>query len=712
MISDNPRKKTVPELLCPVGSFEVLRSAVAAGADAVYLGASAFNARINAENFTADSLTDAVALAHDGGTRVYLTLNTAIFDREMSGLLSTAEEAAKAGVDAFIVADLGAAAEIHRALPNMPLHASTQMSGHCADIGKVLRDKGFTRFVIAREATLSDLEHAVQSSGLEVEAFVHGALCVSHSGQCLFSSIVGGRSGNRGECAQPCRLPYCTRRGANGYPLSLKDLSLAAHVPELIDSGVASLKIEGRMKSADYVRTVTSIWRSLLDEGRRATQDEMRELSDAFSRGGFTDGYFTGKISSAMMGIRSDEDKGKTAQLARRALPKQGFLPVDMQIKIKADSPAALSVSASVFRQGDATVSATVEGQLPEIAQTRPLSQDDVRKNLSKTGGTAYTPGNITMDFDEGLIMPLSSINSLRREALSALDCARGEYILSEVQARCKNGVAQSKPLPTKGVRRRDVTARFLNPEAVTDSAVEYFSVIYLPLDVWFARKNNVKIPADKLGVILPPVIFDRERGEAHDMLTAAMCHGISRVMIGNIGHIPLVREASESAGVEVLTICGDYRLNVTNSCTARELEALGIDEFILSPELSLPKMRDIEGNVTGIVYGRITLMTLEKCAIRELYGASACNICGKGGAVMQDRRGVCFPVLREWKHRNIILNSLPVSMTDKEDDLRRANVTSRHFIFTTEDADNVNAVISAAKANKPIRGEARRIAK
>ncbi|MBE6694755.1 MAG: U32 family peptidase [Ruminococcaceae bacterium] len=712
MISDNQRKKTAPELLCPVGSFEVLRSAVAAGADAVYLGAYAFNARINAHNFDADSLTEAVALAHDGGTRVYLTLNTAIFDREMGGLLSTAEAAARSGVDAFIVADLGAAAEIHRALPNMPLHASTQMSGHCADIGKVLRGKGFTRFVIAREATLSDLEHAVQSSGLEVEAFVHGALCVSHSGQCLFSSVVGGHSGNRGECAQPCRLPYCTRRGTNGYPLSLKDLSLAAHVPALIDSGVASLKIEGRMKSADYVRTVTSIWRLLLDDGRSATQDELRELADAFSRGGFTDGYFTGKINSSMMGIRSDDDKEKTALLARRPLPKQGFLPVDMQIEIKADAPATLSVSAPVFRQGNATVSSTAEGQLPEIAQTRPLTQDDVCKNLSKTGGTAYTPSNINVALDEGLIMPLSSLNSMRREALSALDRARGEYISSEVQARCKKGDTQSKPVPTKGVHRRDVTARFLDPNTVSADAVEYFSVIYLPLDVWFARKENVKVPADKLGVILPPVIFDRERCEAREMLTSALRHGISRVMIGNIGHIPLVREASAAANVKMPALCGDYRLNVTNNATARELETLGIDEFILSPELSLPQMRDIDGNAASVVYGRITLMTLEKCAIRELYSSNACDICGKDSAVMRDRRGVCFPVLREWKHRNIVLNSLPISMTDKEDDLRRANVTSRHFIFTVEDADGVNAVISAAKANKPVREEARRIAK
>lgn len=702
---------SVPELLCPVGSFEVLRSAVAAGADAVYLGASDFNARINAQNFDADALKEAVALAHEGGVKVYLTLNTAIFDREMNALLRTAESSARAGVDAFIVADMGAAAEIHRILPNMPLHASTQMSGHGADIGKVLKDKGFTRFVIAREATLPDLCSAVKNSGLEVEAFVHGALCVSHSGQCLFSSVVGGRSGNRGQCAQPCRLPYCARGGANGYPLSLKDLTLAAHVPQLIDSGVASLKIEGRMKGEDYVRTVTSIWRTILDEGRSATQDEMRELAAAFSRGGFTDGYFTGKISSSMMGIRSDADKEKSSSLEARSLPKQGFLPTDMQIKIAKDSPGVLSVTAPVYRGGDQYVSATAECPAAEIAQNRPTSREDIVKNLSKTGGTAYFVGGLEVELDDGLMIPLSKINALRREALASLDAVRQKYVDGEIALRAKKNDAPNTNNSPTGTRGNSLTARFLRLADVTDAAWNYFDSVYIPLTAWYTEQKS-SARHDNLGVILPPVIFDREQREALDMLTCALQSGITKVMSGNIGHLPLVREAATCAGVSMPHLLGDYRLNVTSSYTVRELEGLGFDEVILSPELSLPQMRDISGRVCSVVYGRITLMTLEKCAIRELYGRDACAVCEENGALMRDRKGICFPILREWKHRNIILNSLPLSMTDKEEELRRANITSRHFIFTVEDADTVDRVIAAAKVGLPVGGEVRRISK
>ena len=304
----------LPELLAPAGSPEALEAAILAGADAVYLGGSRFNARMNAHNFDTAALREAVTHAHRMGSRVYLTLNTLVWDRELPDALEAAYEAASAGVDALIIADMGAAALIRASLPDLPLHASTQLSGHNAAVGQVLADFGFSRFVIARETSLTDLAAAVANNPLEVEVFIHGALCVSHSGQCLFSSVVGGRSGNRGECAQPCRLPYacegCKDKSPKGqsrpapkgkypnrrddrrspdpdsesYPLSLKDLSLAGHVPSLIEAGVSSFKIEGRMKSPGYVSGVTAIWRRLLDENRAATPEEMAALGDLFSR--------------------------------------------------------------------------------------------------------------------------------------------------------------------------------------------------------------------------------------------------------------------------------------------------------------------------------------------------------------------------------------------------------------------------------------------
>jgi len=276
--------KKLPELLSPAGSFEALKAAIEGGADAIYIGGASFNARINAENFEQESLADAVKLAHAYGVKLYQTVNTMVLDRERSELLRAAEDSAKMGIDAFIVSDLGAAKIIHEYLPEMPLHASTQMSIHNAGGAELLRNFGFTRVVPARELSQGDVEYLVKNTSLEVEMFIHGALCVSHSGQCLFSSLVGGRSGNRGLCAQPCRLPYACEgeRASNKYPLSLKDLSLAEHVERIIESNVASLKIEGRMKSPEYVRGVTAIWRELLDSGRNAAREDIQRLAALF----------------------------------------------------------------------------------------------------------------------------------------------------------------------------------------------------------------------------------------------------------------------------------------------------------------------------------------------------------------------------------------------------------------------------------------------
>ena len=304
--------RSLPELLAPAGSPEALAAAIEGGADAVYFGSSAFNARMLAQNFGGDAMAEAVSRCHAYGVKAYVTLNTLVGDRELDDCLRTAEEAYRAGVDALIVADLGVASVLRRQIPELELHASTQASGHNAAAARQLADLGFSRMVCARELSLADLRTLVAESPIEIEMFIHGALCVSHSGQCLFSSLVGGRSGNRGACAQPCRLPY-TVGGKEAYPLSLKDLSLAPHVPSLIDLGVASLKIEGRMKSPEYVRDVTAIWRRLLDEGRGADAAEMRRLSEIFSRGGFTDSYFRGLVpdgnNSAMLGVRSADDK-------------------------------------------------------------------------------------------------------------------------------------------------------------------------------------------------------------------------------------------------------------------------------------------------------------------------------------------------------------------------------------------------------------------
>lgn len=672
--------RTLPELLCPVGSPEALDAAIEGGADAVYLGGSLFNARMNAKNFNSDALSAAVLHAHTHGIKVYQTVNTLCFDREKEDFLRTAKEAYLAGVDALIVADLGGAALIHEAIPDMELHASTQMSGHSADMGEELKKRGFSRMVIARETSAQNIETITKNSPIEVEIFVHGALCVSHSGQCLFSSLVGGRSGNRGECAQPCRLPYACANGSkkNAYPLSLKDLSLAAHVPELIRMGVASLKIEGRMKSPEYVYETARIWRRLLDERRAATKLEMQALADAFSRGGFTDGYFTGRIDRSMLGIRSEGDKAISRSITPFAgLTKKAMLTATASIL--RDRPSEMTLS-------DGIHTVTVMGDVPMEARTAPLTQETVERNLTKTGGTDYVIDTLKLSLDDGLMLPISRLNDLRRRALSALADAN-QTVRSEHDFQ---SVIKKTP---KTAPIEQLAAHFSTPTQITEQAKCFFDHIALPL-------HRYTDAADR--VILPPVIFDSDREKIQAMLDTAVRSGARGIVLGNLGHIDMARAYR-------LPLIGDHRLNVANDRTARELENVGLCEFTLSPELTLPQMRDVRGNASVIVYGRIPLMTLEKCLSREV---ADCKTCGADRVNITDRRGIVFPILREWEHRNVLYNSLPTSMSDRSDELARFGIVNRQFLFTTETPDEVDEIIHAFQNGLPLPQRVRRIAK
>ncbi len=745
--------RKIPELLAPAGSPEALEAALVAGADAVYLGGSHFNARIHARNFDAGEMREAVTHAHRLGGRVYLTLNTLLWDRELPDAQAAAYEAAAAGVDALIIADLGAAALIRRSLPGLPLHASTQLSGHNAHAGEVLAPFGFSRFVIARETSLADLASAVRNNPLEVEVFVHGALCVSHSGQCLFSSVVGGRSGNRGECAQPCRLPYACTGCADGrrrqpkredaYPLSLKDLTLAAHVPALIESGVASLKIEGRMKSPGYVSGVCAVWRRLLDEGRAATEDEVRFLADLFSRDGFTDGYQIGRVNRAMMGVRRDADKERTAAAEKAALATRHRprLPVDMILTAREGEAVTLSATAPLYRQGNEpsdTVCVTVQGEMPLPAEGRALTHEDAERQLGRTGATAYRLESLRTDIGMAadgrpLFVPTSWLNPLRRDALEALDAARlaampdpavGHQPMTEADVRAfvseSVAMGRARPYPTGR------TARFRSPAQITPAAVDYFDLLFLPLGSPF----SAYVPGEKRGYICPPVVFDRDAEEAVGALTAALAGGIRHFLVSNLGHLPLLRRALERcphARGEVI-LHGDFRLGVTNTPALARILSLGVSDVILSPELTLPRMRDIHRSIgrdhatSVIVYGRIPLMLLEKCAIRETVrdreAEAVCReVCHADAAVLTDRMGKKFPILREdfprgRGHRNVVYNSLPISMSDVPAELANAGVTGRHFLFSVESADEVDAVIRAYITHRPLPFEVRRMMK
>lgn len=670
------KKRNIPELLAPAGSPLALRAAIEGGADAIYVGGVEFNARINAKNFTPEELKEGIALAHSYGVKVYIAANTLIFDREREAYLRAAERAYLFGADALIVADLGMARELKKRIP-IELHASTQLSGHNADAAKILARTGFSRMVCAREMSGDDLREFCKNSPIEAEVFVHGALCVSTSGQCLFSSIVGGRSGNRGECAQPCRLPYAFGK-KQSYPLSLRDLSLAEHIVELCDMGVSSFKIEGRMKSPEYVRDVTRIWRELLDQRRNATDKDMAELARIFSRGGFTDGYYTGKIDTRMLGVRSADDKKQSQRLpdfdkiTRR-------IGIAFSASITEGKPISLTATT-------AERSVTVYGAIPLTAINAPLTHEQVEKNLSRLGNTPYELSSFELELGEGLMLPISALNSLRREAVKALEERDG----------IDENAIKHIPLETSGAQRANGrTAIFYDVQAIPSEAWDFFDVIYVPLEKLPER------PDQRLGVMLPEVIFDSQYKEVEGLLSAARDNGIKKALVCNVGHVELAKKY----GFELR---GDMRLNVTNSSSLAELERMGMEDVILSPELSLAQIRDIGGRSRVIVWGRLPLMITEKCVGKELGG---CQRCSMGQTVLTDRRGVDFPVMMRFGHRSLIVNSVPTYMADRRAEILRAGVTAEHFIFTTESKSEVSDVIRAyKKGSEPVSGAIKRI--
>ncbi|MBQ8688995.1 MAG: U32 family peptidase [Clostridia bacterium] len=675
------RRNELPELLAPAGSMQALLAAVEAGADAVYVGGKSFGARAYAENFDLDGLRAAVEYCHIHGVKLYVTVNTLVFDRELAALSDYAALLYRMGVDALICADLGAIREIRRRLPDFEIHASTQMSIHNTSGAVMAAELGCTRVVPARELSLRDIVSIVEKSPVEVEVFLHGALCVCHSGQCLMSSMVGGRSGNRGECAQPCRLPY----NRDKYLLSLKDLSLADHIGELIDSGVASLKIEGRMKSAQYVYNITKIYRTLLDERRGAVESERRILADTFSRGGFTDGYFVGKTNGKMTGVRSEEDKERTERLGERS-----FEP--MRVKATASIVMRLGEPSRMTLTANGKM-VCVSGAVPATAESSPLTADGVKARLAKMGNTyiSLAPEDIDIQLDEGINLAPSAINALRRDAAAAYQSCERKIAV--------NTDPCEEILP-KRRSKRFKTATFFAPRAYSELTARHPELVG-ELDIAFLPLHRLdELDAVPSGVYIPPVVFDSELDEVGDMLARAAERGVKYALVSNIGAIALAKKYG-------LVPIGDFRLNVTNALSRAEYERLGVCEIILSPELTLPMARDIGGGV--ITLGRIPLMLTERCFMRESVGCEACAA-GKGG--ITDRKGARFPMLREYRHRNLIFNSALTYMGDRRDELCRADVKFEHFIFSVESADRIAELMLRYKRGEPLKDAVRRIGK
>ena len=669
------------ELLAPAGSMEALRAAVCNGADAVYLGADTFNARMNARNFSAADLQEAVVYCHVRGVKVHLTLNTLVLDREMPRAAELIRLAAACGVDAFIVQDLGVVSLCRQLAPDVPIHASTQMSIHSLEGVMEAAALGCSRVVLARELPAEEIAHICKKSPVEIEVFVHGALCMCYSGQCYLSSVIGRRSGNRGQCAQPCRLPYGYGRfESTRYPLSLKDNCLAGELDELRRMGVASIKIEGRMKRPEYVAIVTRAYRTVLNGGK-LTQADLQELETAFSRQGFTDGYFKGQTGSDMFGRRQESEDTADLFASARATYEQGEtqrIGVRFYAMIHRGQPARLAVE-----DPDGNLCRTY-GPVPEQAVYRSLTAQDLEQQLKKTGGTPYLCTSVRSSLDPDLMLPASAINAMRRDVIAELTAKRGRAEKPHLNAYDEppryDGIS-GEPQLTVAVRTADqITSRMLSMKP---------TVLYVPLSELVEHpelRQRVGVET-QLAAILPRVIWSGELVPIARQLRTVYDMGVRQVLAGNLGQLHIARAAG-------FAVRGDFGLNIVNSRAMRYLREQGLDSQLLSFELTLPQIRDISKAVPAevLIYGRLPLMLMENCVIKNRTGTCTCQT---GTVRLVDRVGEEFPIVKDpGTCRNVLLNGKKLYLLDKKDAFRGMGLWALRLQFTTENPSEIDKVL------------------
>ena len=644
------------EILAPCGSRESVLAAVRCGANAVYLGTKDFNARRNAQNFDIDELNEIIEYCHQRSVKVYITINTLISDTEMKTAYETVEAAMQCSADGFIVQDLGLASMIKRCFPQARLHASTQCSVNTADGINKLKQLGFCRAVLPREMSLEEIIDIRNKTDLELEIFVHGALCMCVSGQCYLSSMLGGRSGNRGLCAQPCRLSF-SADNSKGFDLSLKDLSLISKIKDIKEAGIISLKIEGRMKRPEYVAAAVSACKKAVD-GTYSPEDET-VLKSVFSRSGFTQGYFTGKRQD-MFGTRSKEDVVAASKVLKELShlydKETSLIPIDLEFTCEKDKPLKL-----IAKARGKTVSAT--GAIPEEAINKPLSEESIKERLSKFGSTQYYLNSLDITLDEGIMATASEINSLRRSAVEKLN--ETEKIPFE-----------QKPFDAIKPKERNAkpyfTARFLNADQIPKE--HPFKRIFLP--IWADNNDFIKTNA---GVEIPRGLFGME-DKLKKRLSELKKIGVKNALCSNLG----AYESAKKLGFEVF---GDFGLNVFNSESANM-----INSPILSFELTLKQANSINAQDTGIIaYGKVPLMISRNCPVKNRKG---CEKCGKRG-YLTDRKGYKFPVICSSYPCVELLNPLPIWMGDKIDEIKTDFI---HFYFTDENESEISQIVKMYK--------------
>lgn len=628
------------EILAPCGGFESVVAAVRSGADAVYLGAKELSARAGAANFDKNELAEAVRYCHIRGVLVYLTVNTVVFDDELGKVRDLIAAAAKADVDALIVQNMGVASLARKIAPELPLHASTQMSVHTPGGAKLLWELGFKRVVLARELSREEIREIAESCPIELEVFVHGALCMSVSGQCYFSAMLGSRSGNRGRCAQTCRLPFSVK-GRDGYALSLKDNSIIDYIRELEEIGVCSAKIEGRLKRPEYVAAAVRACVQSRDTGE-VDIEAKKQLESVFSRTGFTDGYYTSRRGYEMFGYRRKEDvisadKKLLSELRQSYKDELKRVPLTAAAVIEIGKPAILTVSDGVHR-----ASAETEN-LCEQAQNRPIDGEKCRAQLMKTGGTPYLIEKLDLTLEKGAVLPLSALNSLRRSALEKLSELRERRNNYEI-----NTINMEKPVPHRAERKYRY-GRFISTDI--GAGFKALELCFVPITTPDSELNRLMDEGFSVGAEIPRALFSREK-KVEKRLSELRELGIIDVLCNNLGAVYLAKQLG-------LRIHGGFGLNFTNTLDLEWAESLGFDDTELSFELSEARIRALGGSLPrGIIsYGLLPLMLTRNCPNKS--AKISCRDCG-GSGKMQDRLGKSFKFYCDGCATEI-LNTLPV---------------------------------------------------
>ena len=674
------------ELLAPAGSMESLRAAVQNGANAVYLGCGIYNARQGAKNFTPQALTEAVKYCHVRDVAVHLTLNTLVSDKETQELVQLIRHAAQSGVDAFIVQDLGVVRLCRQIAPHIPIHGSTQMTIHSLPGVLLCAAWGLSRVVLSRELSREEIRYICQNSPIEIEVFGHGALCMCYSGQCYLSAAIGGRSGNRGRCAQPCRQSYGYGRWQNQYPLSLKDSCLVRELKELEQMGVASLKLEGRMKRPEYVAAVTGIYRKALDT-HMVTRDMEKTLLDAFNRQGFTQGYYDGALGEEMFGVREDTRENAAFFKELRQTYETGETPL-VPIRFQAVVRPGLTQLTVIDPQNRVC---TAQGPAPETARVAELTKEVLIARLTKTGGTPYRCVEAAVEIEPGLSLSASAINGLRRDVLNQLTALRARRDVPALgrPERIPNYRTPQEP-PAYNIQvttKEQITGRLLKMQP---------NLLYVPLhllteDAAFTRDLVKKV---RVCPVLPRVVHDGELARLKEQLRSLRALGIREALVGNLGLLLPVRECGMHPR-------GDFGLNIYNSAALQSIREMELRSQCLSFEMTLPQIRDAKKGLPCeiLAYGRLPLMITENCLIRGRTGQCTCHL---GSAKLVDKTGSEFPVIRDGNTcRSVLLNGKKLYWLDRQEDLARLGLWAVRLYFTTENPQEVDRVLSACRSGE-----------